>query len=668
VAQHLQTRGAQAGGDPDFQRAVAALARGDLQTAERGLRKLIRRGTGNAHVYNNLGALLAKRGELTDALQMFEAALTRDAALASARENLIQARATRGIGHYRRGELAEAEADLRAALALNPTSGVLASDLGAVLAAGGRFPEAIELYCQAVEKAPELPVGYTNLGTAMVALGKIPEACQVLEQALRIAPDNVTALINLAGVMETLGRLGRAETLARRAIEIDPRSAVAHNNLGTALLQQGDLEGTLAHYHQACVLAPERADCFSSYLFTLNNDPRLRPEEIFAQHRQFDAKYGPEQPRPRVRRVRPEGRRLRVGYLSPDFRSHSVAYFFDPLLGAHDQRAVEITCYSDAAVNDGVTKRLRAQAEHWRQVAGLSDAAIARIVEEDGIDVLVDLAGHTASNRMRLFARRAAPVQFTYLGYPASSGLAAMDYRLTDAVADPVGAEAVHTEELARLEGGFLCYRPPFGTGEGPQVAPPPSASGAPVTFGSFNSLIKANDAVLDAWARLLQRVPGSRLLLKARAMSEEVVQERLWRKMEERGIARARVELAPPAPRIDDHLAIYGRIDIALDTFPYNGTTTTCEALWMGVPLVTFAGPVHSSRVGSSILTRIGLEELSAPTLEASLDIAATLAADTDRLVSLRHSMRDRMSCSPLMDAPRLAREIEAAYHQAFD
>jgi protein O-GlcNAc transferase len=668
VPQHLQPRAQKRGADPDVQRATEALVRGDLETAERIFRKLLGKGTRNPHVYNNLGVIAARRGETDEAIALFEGALHRDANLKDARENLAQLRAAAGIRHFKRGELAEAEAALRSALELAPTRGQVASDLGAVLAAGGRYPEAIECYCQAVERSPELPIGYTNLGTAMVALGKPEEARKVLEKALQIAPDNVIALTNLAGVCETLGQLGRAAALATRALELSPQNALAHNNLGSALLQQGDLDGTLLHYGESSRLAPERPSCYSSFLFTLNNEFRRTPEEIAALHREYDVKYGPAERPPRVRPVRDRGRRLRVGYVSPDFRAHSVAYFFDPLLGAHDRQALEITCYADSASVDGVTRRLRAQAEHWRQVAGLSDAALAQVIADDGIDVLVDLAGHTASNRLRMFAHRAAPVQFSYLGYPATTGVSAIDYRITDAVADPDGAEALHSEQLARLEGGFLCYRPAFSTGEGPQVGLPPCLESGVVTFGSFNSLIKANDGVLDAWATLLRRVPNSRLLLKARAMSEEVVRERLWKKMEERGIARDRVELVPPAPRVGDHLATYGRVDIALDTFPYNGTTTTCEALWMGVPLVTFAGKVHASRVGSSILSRIGLEELSAASVEGYLDVAAALAADKDRLVHLRTTMRDRMACSPLMDAERLAREMEAAFGRAFD
>jgi protein O-GlcNAc transferase len=276
------------------------------------------------------------------------------------------------------------------------------------------------------------------------------------------------------------------------------------------------------------------------------------------------------------------------------------------------------------------------------------------------------MAGHTAGNRMALLARRVAPVQITYLGYPASTGLAAMDHRITDAIADPEGmTEAFHTEQLVRIDGGFLCYAPAFPGQEGPAVTPPPSLAGGPVTFGSFNSLIKVNDAVLDAWATLLHLVPKGRLLLKARAFTEETVRQRLWKQLQARGIARERVELVAPLGPIAEHLAAYGRIDIALDTFPYNGTTTTCEALWMGVSVVTFAGRCHAARVGASLLARVGLDELVAPTLEGSLKVAVQLARDPERLASLRSSMRERMLGSPLMDAGRLARQLEATYER---
>jgi predicted O-linked N-acetylglucosamine transferase (SPINDLY family) len=662
VTRPQSARAAAGGGRADSRRGAEALARGDLEGAARAFEQAIRQGTRDPHAFNNLGVIRAQRGDFEGAIPLFEGALARNPGLADARENLAHALGVRGRLRLAEKRLEEAVADLSSSLQLNPLVAVNASDLGAILVGLGRHEEAVRCYLRAIELEPNYPLAHTNLGSALFAMGRFADAAAALVKAIELDPTDARPFINLAAVEEKRGNLTRAEAMGRQALLLAPSSPDAHHNLALALMQQGDLAGTLENFRAALARSPERTDCRSSYLFALNNDPATSPEELAAEHRRFDErcrKRAPLTARPRL-----TGRRLRVGYLSPDLRTHSCAYFFEPLLRAHDRAAVEITCYSDSFVADKVTERLRASAEHWRVVAGMPDDKLAEQVRADEIDVLVEMAGHTAGNRMSLLAGRIAPVQLSYLGYPATTGLAAMDVRITDAIADPVGlTESLHTEALARIDGGFLCYTPPAG--EQPVAAPPALSQGA-VTFGSFNSLIKVNDAVLDAWATLLHLVPGGRLLLKARAFSEEKVRQRFWSKLERRGIPRERVELLPPIGSIADHLATYGRIDIALDTFPYNGTTTTCEALWMGVPVVTFAGRSHASRVGASLLARVGLDELVAPSVEESLRVASRLAADLDRLAQLRTSMRERMRASPLMDAGRLARQVEAVYRQS--
>jgi protein O-GlcNAc transferase len=649
------------GAEADCRRGAESLARGDFSAAARAFRKAIERGSKDPHAYNNLGVILAREADYDGAIPLFEAALARAPEMADAKENLVQAHNARSLQRRLVGRIEEAVEDLRASHALAPTAKTI-TDAGALLASLGRNRESAQCCIEALDLDPDCALAQLNLGAALLQLGRLDGAAQVLVRAIELAPDDARPFVNLASVEEKRGRLTRAEALAREAVRLDPKLWSGYHNVAQALLPQGDLVGTVEHL-RAALAAGGGADSLSALLFTLNNEPRLSPEALFAEHRRFDelcdVKVEPRPPRP----ARGPGRRLRVGYLSPDLRTHSVAYFFEPLLRAHDRGAVEITCYSDSHISDAVTARLQPLAEHWRPTAGMPGPELAELIARDEIDVLVEMAGHTGGNRMALLARRVAPVQVTYLGYPASTGLSAMDLRITDGIADPVGmTEAFHSERLARVEGGFLCY----GPGEAPPLSPPPCASSGTVTFGSFNSLIKVNDAVLDAWATLLHLVPNGRLLLKARAFSEEKVRLRLWRKLEARGIPQERVELVPPIDVIADHLAAYARIDIALDTFPYNGTTTTCEALWMGVPVVTFAGRSHASRVGASILARVGLDQLVAPTLEESLRIAATLAGDPALLSGLRMTMRDRMLASPLMDGARLARQVEAIYAAA--
>jgi predicted O-linked N-acetylglucosamine transferase (SPINDLY family) len=357
-------------------------------------------------------------------------------------------------------------------------------------------------------------------------------------------------------------------------------------------------------------------------------------------------------------------RPLRIGYVSPNFSQHSVAYFFEPVLAAHDRAAVQIFCYSNVRLDDAVTKRIRAAVgEGWREITGKTDAQVVQMIERDRIDVLVDLAGHTADNRLTVLARKPAPVQMTWLGYPASTGMSAIDYRLNDAIADPPGeSESMHTEKLLRIPGG--CWA--FHTTEAPSIAPFPAVGNGFVTFGSFNNLPKVTPRVLQTWASILLQVPGSRLLLKATGLGSAMGREYVMHHMQQFGIDSHRIELLAWTPTTAAHLQMYDRVDIALDTFPYNGTTTTCEAMWMGVPVVTFAGHSHVSRVGAAILTHAGCDEWIANDAEGYVALAVRLAGQLGGMESVRLGLRDRLKKSALCDADRLARELERIYREA--
>jgi FkbM family methyltransferase len=358
-------------------------------------------------------------------------------------------------------------------------------------------------------------------------------------------------------------------------------------------------------------------------------------------------------------------RRLRVGVVSPDLKQHSVAYFLEPLLAAHDRRLIEYFAYANVAAPDAVTARLQAHVEHWRTIFGVSDESAARQIETDRIDILIDIAGHTANNRLALLARRPAPVQMTYLGYANTTGLQAVDWRLTDGWADPPGTtEALHTEELLRIPGGFLCYRPREPS---PAPGPPPVISADRITFGSFNILAKVSPTVLALWARILDRVPGARLILKGPAFADPATKAAFQARLADTPLSAHDVALVPHVIDEGEHLAAYQRIDIALDTWPYHGTTTTCEALWMGVPVVTLAGRPHASRVGVSLLSRVGLPELVGQTPDEYVSIAAGLAADRPRLLALRGSLRERVVASGLTDAAAGAAAFEGALREAW-
>ena len=349
---------------------------------------------------------------------------------------------------------------------------------------------------------------------------------------------------------------------------------------------------------------------------------------------------------------------VKIGYVSGDFRRHSVSHFLLPVFRHHDRTAFEIHGYSNNALTDDVTERLTALADGWRLIFGLDDEAAARMIAEDGIDILVDLSGHTAHNRLSLFARQPAPVQVTWLGYPGSTGLKAIGYRLVDAITDPPGeADAHYSERLVRLDHGFLCYAP---LDQAPAPVPRPEG---PIRFGSFNNPAKLSPATLDLWVKVLEAVDGSELLLKGRPFADPKVRQALLTRFGKRGIASDRIVLLEHIAAPEQHLAAYGEMDIALDPFPYNGTTTTCEALWMGVPVVTLLGDRHSARVGASLLTQVGLDSLIAHTPQDYIRLAADLAADYRRRAGLRGKLRAMMQNSPLCDGPGFTRRLENAY-----
>ncbi|HXW26909.1 MAG TPA: tetratricopeptide repeat protein [Xanthobacteraceae bacterium] len=533
-----------------------------------------------------------------------------------------------GIKHHQAGRLAQAEACYRRVLLADPDCAGALAHLGAIAHQAGKHDSAVELIGQAIKRNPRHPDYFSNLGMALHALGKIEEAVAAYRQAIGVWPSH----------------------------------SKAYCNMGVALRDQGKLEEALVAFREAIILKPDYAMAHSNLLFCLNYDDRVTADDLFAAHREWDERHGRPAPRPAAySNVREAGRRLRIGYVSPDFYWHSVSHFLKPLFKAHDRQIVEVFCYSDVERQDVVTAYLRGLADRWRVTVGLPDDEFVRDIRADGIDILVDLAGHTGC-RLPVFAHRPAPIQVTWLGYPNTTGLEAIDYRLVDAVTDPVGqADARASESLVRLDGGFLCYG---GPKDPPEPAPPPCREAGRVTFGSFNNPIKLSAVTLDAWATLLGRLPQARLLLKGKPFTDGATQALFLARLRERGVASERVELSAWVEN-SAHLARYHQLDIALDPFPYNGTTTTCEALWMGVPVVTLRGDRHAGRVGASLLGQLGLTDLVAASVEKYVEIAVTLAGDAARLDELRRSLRPRMAASPLCDGQVFARKIEAAFRQ---
>jgi protein O-GlcNAc transferase len=422
------------------------------------------------------------------------------------------------------------------------------------------------------------------------------------------------------------------------------------------------IDAAIEHFQAALALRPE-PHSHSNLLLALNYTDRFTPGEILAEHRRWHQLYAaalaPSVSAPSL--PYSAERRLRIGYVSPDFNHHAVAYFIAPVLAAHDRSKFEIFCYSSVATPDRTTDRLRSLAEHWRDIARLDDESAAALIRTDEIDLLIDLAGHTSGNRLLLFARRPAPTQATWLGYPNTTGLDVIDYRLTDATSDPVGeTDAYYSEKLIRLPTTFSCYEPDANA---PAINPLPATSSGAVTFGSFNNFAKITPDVIALWARLLRELPLARLLLKSRGLSDASVADRIKSTFAKHGVVAERVILNGQEVSVREHLSLYHGVDIALDPFPYNGTTTTCEALWMGVPVVTFAGHSHASRVGASLLTHLGLADWIATTPVDYVAMAVAAAKDLARLADLRGQLRDRMLHSFLCDGVKFTTGLETAF-----
>jgi protein O-GlcNAc transferase len=462
------------------------------------------------------------------------------------------------------------------------------------------------------------------------------------------------------------GYLADAVRAFRRAIAISPDLAEAHNRLGIALWNQGRITAALASYRRAIALEPNHAAARSNLAFTLNYHTEASHAELFAAHRACVALFRrPDAMQQNYPNSRETGRRLRIGYVSGDLRHHAVTSFFEPLLAAHDRGAFEVFCYSslEAAHEDDTSTRLKAHADHWVRIFRLSDESVAARVKRDRIDLLVDLGGYTSRSRLKIFALKPAPVQVTWLGYLNTTGLDAIDYRVTDRIVDPAGeADNFNSERLIRLETVLLCYRP---YGLAPPVAVPPVLDAGYVTFGSFNDLPKLTPGVIRMWARVLHAVEGSRLVIKTEQMRDARTADELRRRFAAEGIAPERLDLLAWRVHTQHHLARYSLVDVALDTFPFNGVTTTCEALWMGVPVVTVRGDRPYGRVGASLLTAVGLAQFIAEDANGFQRISVDLAHDLDRLKMLRTKLRDQMRTSPLCDGKAFAVAMERAYRR---
>jgi len=641
--------------------------------------------------FNNLGQAQRAQGKTAEAIGAYREALRLQPTYALAWANLAGALETEGAlveaeaafreslrieprfaeGHFGLGNLLEQQqrwSDARVcyaeAIRQRPDFIQAQSRFGKMLRNEGLVREAVAVFRQIAQLCPEEGEKHFDLGVALELSGQFDEAKAAYERALELEPDDSAALSNLGAVLLQMDKLDESIAASRRAIEVCPDVYHAYCNLAICLQSQGQLDEAIKTYRAGICLHPDYARQHSNLVYALNFHPGYDASALYSEHREWAKRHADPLTvvhRPHLNDRNPQ-RRLRIGYVSSHFRLHAVNFFSEPMLAVHDHSAFEIYCYSNGTQSeyDDITRRVQGYADHWREIAAKSDEQVSQMVRDDQIDILVDLAGHIAGERLLVFAHKPAPIQVSYLGYQNTTGMMAMDYRLTDAWSDPLGTtDRFYTEKLVRLPRTFFCYDP---LDDALERTPLPAGQRGFVTFGSFNNFAKVTPQVLATWAEILTAVPDARLVLLANLGA--TLNEYVYRSFESHGVNRNRIDLQGRRS-LRGFRELIAQVDIALDPFPFNGHTTTCDSLWMGVPVIMLAGTNYHSRFGSSALVNLGLEELIATTREQYVQSAVALAQDQPRLESLRAELRDRMIRSPILDARQFTRNVEAAYRK---
>lgn len=575
--------------------------------------------------------------------------------------NDIQSKFELAVARHRAGRLNEAARGYQEILGFNPEHVNAMHMLGLVFFQAGQHQKALELIRRALLGKPNDSGCHVDYGLALAATGQIDAAIAEYRQAISLQPDCAPALNNLANLLQKHGNLDEAIEALSRVVSLNPNLAEAHNNLGNALREIGDLDGAIESFERAESINP-LPQFASNRLFTMLHHPGIDAQRLAEEDAKWNRRYAHGiQPIVRQPADLRADRRLRIGYVSPDFHDHPISRFFLPLLENHDRQRFEIFCYSDSQKQDQVSQRIAAKADAWRNVATLSREQLVSQICDDRIDVLVDLAKHTDAKILLAFAHRPAPLQVSYLAYCGPTGLSAMDFYLSDALIDPPGqATNPNGETPYRLE-TFWCYSPPD---EAPEVNCLPALSNGFVTFGCLNRFCKVTEPTLRAWRQIMQSVPRSKLLLHSPLGSHR---QRIIDFFAEAEIDSQQLEFVSRMP-LRYYFQQYRQIDIALDPFPWGGGTTTCDALWMGVPVVTLAGQTPVSRSGLSLVTSAGMPELAADSVERYIQIAIELATRPADLALRPQLIRQQMIGSRLMDLPRFVRQVEAAYLQMWN
>lgn len=640
--------------------ALASLlkAGGHFEAAAAEYRETIRIRPALSITHYNLGVVLTALGKPDEAIECYRRACALQPLLPEAHMNLA------GLLHNRH-EIDAAAGEYQRALAIRPDYFDALLNYGIMLQLVGRVDEALVYIDRALQVRPGSAAAHLNRGNILKIMRRSNEAIAEYRQAAGLDPSFEAAYHNLAVIYNEFHQADPALEFCEKGLALEPRSASLCECKAFALHLEGRGDEAMAWYRKAMEIDPARPDFHSNLLYTLNYLPGFSQEAVFREHRAWAERFAEPLTHLAAPHERDPGPRhkLRLGYVSAHFRRHAVNYFSEPILLAHDHDQFEVYCYSDVAAPDEVTARIKASADVWRPVVGLSDEQLAEQIRTDRIDILVDLAGHIGGNRLLTFARKPAPIQVTYIGYQNTTGMTAMDYRLTDERADPPGlTDRYYTEKLVRLPRAFFCYRPPD---EAPPITPLPSASSGYVTFGSFNSYRKVTPGVIDAWLQILAGLENSRLLVLAAAGG--YVERHLHERARAASIDPARIVLHNRRA-MREYLGLIAEADIALDPFPFTGHTTTCDSIWMGVPVVMLEGDTYASRFGGSVLANVGLADLISQDASGYVQRALALANDRERLTHLRSTLRTTMFASPLLDFAGFTRLLEAAYRQMWN
>jgi protein O-GlcNAc transferase len=609
----------------------------------------------NINEISGLALSCLKNGKLQEAEQLYQEILNSQPDDCNALHFL-------GVVYYCLKQYNLAISFIKKALLSKPDYFDAYNNLAIVLQEIGHLDEAVSCYQQAIQFHPVSYLPYYNLGNLFKEKGQFEKAIDCYQKALQANPDLIEAYTQLGRIFDERGQIESGISCYKYALQLNPNLFEELTNVGILLGQQSKLDEAEVYFRRALEVKPSGFPAYHNLLFNMCHNSKHDVLTIFNEHRKFAEQYERSPYYTSFPNDRNPKRIIRIGYVSPDLRKHPVSYFLEPVLQQHNKEQFEIFCYSNSAIEDEVTGRLHEYSDHWRNIVEMSDRRAAELVRNDRIDILVDLAGHTANNRLLMFAMKPVPLQVSWIGYLSTTGLSAIDYKITDNNADPTDmTEQFHTEELLRLPECFLCYLP---IRDSPEIGPLPVLSTGHITFCSFNKFFKFSEEIVSLWSTILKRVPDSLFMLKS--ICDEATGHYIRNRFAKKGVREDRIIISSwdPSPK---HLESYNLVDIGLDTYPFNGLTTTCEAMWMGVPVINLAGTAYHSRVGISLLSNAGLKDLVAETRDQYIEIAVNLAKDMKRLRSFRDQLRDMMKTSPLCHAERFTANLETSYRQVW-